>query len=263
MNETKGLSISHLDKVFKITDGEVQALKDINLEVKPGEFISIVGASGCGKSTLLRIIGGLETYCVGRITNDGVEIHGPGYDRGMAFQESRLFPWLRVYDNILFGMNREARKTLSKAGKRELVGKYLELVGLEKFSRAYPHQLSGGMQQRVSIARALIENPKILLLDEPFGALDALTRINMQQEILKIWMHEKTTMILVTHDIDEAIYLGDKVVVMSSRPGTVKKIIHIDLPRPRNRSLPEFVRIRQDIFKEFFEDQDVREDYMI
>lgn len=258
-----GLKINNLNKIFTLDDGDVQALKNINLEVKPGEFISIVGASGCGKSTLLRIIGGLETYLEGTVSNDGREIHGPDYSIGMVFQESRLFPWLRIKDNIAFGISKENRKKLSKAEQSELLNKYLSMVKLQGFENAYPHQLSGGMQQRVSIARALIENPKILLLDEPFGALDALTRINMQQEVLNIWESQKTTMILVTHDIDEAIYLGDKIIVLSSRPGSIKRVIKVDLQRPRNRSDYEFVRIRKDIFKEFFEEQEITEEYNI
>jgi sulfonate transport system ATP-binding protein len=251
MSENSGqtLSISRLAKQFTIDTGTVQALTDINLRVEPGEFISIVGASGCGKSTLLRIIVGLDSESSGEVLLGDQPIRKPGVERGMVFQEARLLPWLTVSDNIAFGCRSE---TVS-AERSRLVREHIELVGLVGFEKAYPHQLSGGMQQRVSIARALVNRPKVLLLDEPFGALDALTRINMQQEVLRIWEVEKTTMILVTHDIDEAIYLGDRVVVMSNRPGTIKKIVPVSLPRPRDRSDYDFVQIRKEIYAEFFE----------
>lgn len=168
----------------------------------------------------------------------------------MVFQEARLLPWLTVWDNIAFG----CRKETPEAEKRIQVEEHLDLVGLRGFEKAYPHQLSGGMQQRVSIARALVNRPEVLLLDEPFGALDAMTRITMQQEVLRIWEKERTTMILVTHDIDEAIYLGDRVVVMSSRPGTIRRVVTVPLPRPRDRSAYEFVQIRKAIYAEFFDD---------
>ena len=257
------LKIEHLNKFFEVDGKKVQALEDINLSIRKGEFISLVGASGCGKSTLLRIIGGLETKTDGTVEYDGKEITGCSEARGMAFQESRLFPWLTVEKNILFGLPYNEKKKLSKAEQKDKAAHYLELVGLADFSRAYPNQLSGGMQQRVSIARALIENPEILLLDEPFGALDALTRIHMQEEIQRIWQHEKKTMILVTHDIEEAVYLGDRIVVLSSRPGKVVQIRKVDLPRPRYRSSGEFVEIKRSIMKEFFKSQDLMEDYVI
>lgn len=263
MSVENALEISHLEKTFQCETGDVQALSDINLTIKKGEFISILGASGCGKSTLLRIIGGLEHQSEGDISSHGVSICGPGVERGMAFQESRLFPWLTVEKNVLFGISYEKKKKLSKKQQLEMVYQYLELVGLSDFGKSYPNQLSGGMQQRVSIARALIENPEMLLLDEPFGALDALTRINMQEEIQRIWEAEKKTMILVTHDIEEAIYLGDRIVILSSRPGRVKQIIDVNLPRPRYRSSGEFVRIKKDIMAEFFKEQDQQEDYVI
>jgi sulfonate transport system ATP-binding protein len=261
VDDTICLKINRLNKVFTLGDGEVQALKDINLEVNTGEFISIVGASGCGKSTLLRIISGLDSLTDGAITCDGAKISGPSNDCGLVFQEARLFPWLTVVENIAFGISRENRGRLSKSEQQDLVQKYLTLVNLEGFGNAYPHQLSGGMQQRVSIARALIENPKILLLDEPFGALDALTRIKMQQEFLKIWEAEKTTMILVTHDVDEAIYLGNRIVVLSSRPGTIATILKVDLARPRDRSSYDFVNLRRELYKHFFSEQEATEDY--
>jgi sulfonate transport system ATP-binding protein len=261
--EKRGFEIVNLSKTFKLESGYLPALAGINISVRPGELLSIVGTSGCGKSTLLRLIAGLETYNEGSIIINGMEIHSPGYDRGMIFQESRLFPWLKVAENISFGISREKRKKLSKKETIHLVLEYLKLVGLENFADVYPHQLSGGMQQRVSIVRALIEEPEILLLDEPFGALDALTRIHMQQEIVRIWEQRRMTMILVTHDIDEAVFLGDRVIIMSKRPGAVKREITVDLPRPRNRSDIAFVNIRKSILHEFFEDKAIVEDFSI
>lgn len=246
----KPLTITNLSKQFDLDGGAVKALDTVSLSAAPGEFISIVGASGCGKSTLLRIVVGLEQASDGEIRLGGERIDSPGVERGMVFQEARLLPWMTVRENIAFG----CRSETPEEEKRCLVEEHIELVGLGGFEKAYPHQLSGGMQQRVSIARALVNRPKVLLLDEPFGALDAMTRITMQQEVLRIWEAERTTMILVTHDIDEAIYLGDRVVVMSSRPGTIRKVVPVKLPRPRDRSSYDFVQIRKEIYAEFFED---------
>ncbi|MGE5476784.1 MAG: ABC transporter ATP-binding protein [Bacteroidales bacterium] len=245
------LRIGPLSKTFALKAGTVQALSNIQLDIPGGRFISIVGASGCGKSTLLRIIAGLEGEYDGTVTLGGRPLGGPGLDRGVIFQEHRLLPWLTVEQNVAFGL-----KNLPKAEIARRVAAHLELVGLAGFAKAYPHQLSGGMAQRVAIARALANQPQVLLLDEPFGALDALTKIQMQQEILRIWEVEKTTMVLVTHDIDEAIFLGDEVVVMSSRPGTVKKVLKVGLSRPRDRSSPDFVALRKEIYREFFSEAD-------
>jgi len=241
------LVIEKLDKSYKSKTGDVEALQGIDLNIRKGEFVCIVGSSGCGKSTLLRIIAGLENGYSGEVRIGNRKIRGPGLDRGMVFQEHRLIPWLTVEQNVGFGLN-----GLENGRRKTIIGEHLELVGLTSFAKALPHQLSGGMSQRVSIARALVNNPQLLLLDEPFGALDAFTRILMQQEILRIWEADRTTMVLVTHDIDEAIFLADRVVVMSSRPGTVKKIIPVSLPRPRDRSSFEFVQIRRAIYAEFF-----------
>lgn len=255
------LKIDNISKTFTIDGEDVEVLQNIKFNVNKGEFISIVGASGCGKSTLLRTISGFEKPSEGTIELDNKKIVRPSIQCGMVFQESRLYPWLTVEKNIEFGIS----KKISKDEKKSLVKSHIELVGLEGFEKALPKQLSGGMQQRVSIARGLINNPKLLLLDEPFGALDAITRINMQNEVLRIWERERKTMILVTHDIDESIYLGDRIVVMSSRPGRIKKIIPVDLPRPRDRSSSEFIRIRKEIYKEFFDDTklDVEIEYFI
>jgi len=244
---TDDLRIGPLSKTFSLPTGSVHALDSIQLDIPGGRFISIVGASGCGKSTLLRIIAGLETHYDGRVTLGDTPITGPGLDRGVVFQEHRLLPWLTVEANVAFGL-----KNLPAEEKSRRVAEHLELVGLTGFAKAYPHQLSGGMAQRVAIARALVNQPQVLLLDEPFGALDAMTKIQMQQEVLRIWEVERATMILVTHDIDEAIFLGDDVVVMSSRPGTVKMVLPVELPRPRDRSSPDFIALRKRIYREFF-----------
>jgi sulfonate transport system ATP-binding protein len=259
MNTTAPLHINHLTKVYKAGNGNVEALRDINLTVNPGEFVGIVGTSGCGKSTLLRLIVGLESDFQGKICLGDDRIKGPDVDRGMVFQEARLFPWLTVEQNIAFGLVSK----YSKKEKKEIVKTHISLVGLDGFGKSYPYQLSGGMQQRVSIARALVNNPKILTLDEPFGALDALTRLQMQQEILRIWELEKTTMLLVTHDVDEAIYLSDRVFVISNRPGMIKKVIPVDLPRPRDRSSIEFAVIKKEIYTELFNKEVEFLDYVI
>jgi len=252
------LHIEELYKRFNVDGNEIQVLKNINLDIEEGEFITIVGHSGCGKSTLLKIIAGLEKQSEGIILKDNKIIPGPEPDCGMVFQEHRLLPWLKIKDNIGFGMDK-----YSKQENQEIVKKYLSLVKLDGFENAYPSQLSGGMSQRAAIARGLSTNPKILLLDEPFGALDALTRIQLQQELLQIWKKEKTTMIMVTHDIDEAIYLGNRVVVMSARPGEIKEIIPIELAN-KVRGTPDFAFYRKKIFQHFFADQsELQTEYVI
>lgn len=246
------VQIHNLNKSFAMKEGELKVLGNINIDIQKGEFICILGTSGCGKSTMLRMLAGLDTLYTGEVKVDGEEVKGPNPNIGMIFQESRLFPWMRVRDNIKFGI----KKGVPKEEQAELIEKHIELVGLKGFEKSYPHQLSGGMQQRVSIARSLIGNPKILLLDEPFGALDALTRMNMQQETLRIWEKEQATMILVTHDIDEAIYLGSRIVILSSRPGKVKEIIDVDIERPRKRTSKEFAELRNYIYNGFFAGMD-------
>lgn len=253
------LTIKNANKSFFINGKNVDVLKDINLVVKPGEFVSIIGPSGCGKSTLLRIIAGLEKKSSGTIQLGQEDIAGPGVNRGMVFQEARLYPWLTIENNVAFGLGNDH----TESEKKHIVQEHLELVGLTTFAKAYPHQLSGGMQQRVSIARALVNRPQVLLLDEPFGALDAMTRIQMQQEIIRIWGTERTTIILVTHDIDEAVFLGDRVIVMPKLPATTKTIVPIDLPRPRDRNGLDFVTIRKRIYSEFFAQIEVPADYSI
>lgn len=255
------LEIKNIRKSFLINNEEIEVLLDINLDVKDGEIVSIVGSSGCGKSTLLKMLIGLDETSGGQITINGkTPFEIDSTEVGMIFQESRLFPWKTVEKNVAFGI---ANKNLSKAERKELVAHYIELVGLKGFEKALPSQLSGGMKQRVSIARTLINKPKILLLDEPFGALDAFTKINLQNEILNICEQEKTTMLIVTHDIDEAIYLGTRVVVMSPKPGVIQKIFNIEVMRPRSRTSDDFDYYRKKIYKEFFGEQTKEIEYMI
>lgn len=253
------LKINNVYKKYEIDNEFVDILDDIELDIKEGEFISIVGSSGCGKSTLLRLISGLERPTQGEILVEDEVVDRPKEQCGIAFQESRLFPWKNVKDNIAFGI----KKKLSKEERNKLVDEHIKLVDLVGFEKAKPKQLSGGMQQRVSIARALVSDPKILLLDEPFGALDAFTRINMQNELLKIWDVKKKTMVLVTHDIDEAIFLSDRIVILSERPGKIKEIIDVDLPRPRDRSNSTFLDIRRKILISFLGTKDVNIEYYI
>jgi ABC-type nitrate/sulfonate/bicarbonate transport system ATPase subunit len=241
------LEISNLNKKFSVGGRDLPVLEDINLKIQTGEFVSIVGSSGCGKTTLLRIILGLETGYEGEAVLNGKKITGPSAKRGVVFQEHRLLPWLTVEENVAFGLiNMKNRDE-----KKELTDKYMKLVGLKGFEKVFPSQLSGGMAQRAAIARALINNPEILLLDEPLGALDALTRMYMQKELEHIWEKEKLTTIMVTHDIEEAVYLSDRIILMSSRPGKIKKIINVPLSRPRDRDEIYFMRIKDNLLSEF------------
>ena len=259
MKESENLEIEHVKKIFQIKDVSFEVLTDIDLKIRAGEFISIFGASGCGKSTLARMIAGLEKTTDGEIKIGGKRVEKPYVHIGMVFQEARLFPWLTVEKNIAFGIHEK----LPAEEKKKLVAEHIKMVGLENFEKALPGQLSGGMQQRVSIARALINHSAVLLLDEPFGDLDALTRIHMQNGILKIWEQEKTTMILITHDIDEAIFLSDRIFVMGKNPGEIKKEIRVDLARPRGRNSYDFVNIRRAIYQEFFENSEVEIEYYL
>lgn len=227
-----------VDKGFNAGAGQFLALNDISLSVSAGEFVAIVGASGCGKSTILRLIAGLDTPDRGAILVDGKPVVGPGLDRGLIFQEHRLMPWLTVQQNIALALQ---NTPIGAAEKRTLIAEHIALVGLAGFEHAYPRQLSGGMAQRAAIARGLVTRPEILLLDEPFGALDALTRVRLQTEAQRIWMAERITMVLVTHDVEEAVFLADRVVVMTPRPGRIKATEIIDLPRPRARVGTDFI----------------------
>ncbi len=234
-------------KVFHLDQGPLVALDGISLDVAANEFVTIVGTSGCGKSTFLHLVAGLIPLTDGIIEVDGRRIDGPGADRGMVFQSYTLFPWLKVLDNVKFSLR---RRGLSRAEQEEIAREHLRLVGLEDFADVYPNQLSGGMQQRVAIARALAYNPSILLMDEPFGALDAQTRGLMQELLLQVWEQSKTTILFVTHDIDEAIFLADRVYVMTNRPGRIKREIDVPLPRPRSYAIemsPEFMQIKREV----------------
>ncbi len=242
------LSLRALHKQYEVKGQALPVLQDINLTIAPGEFVSIVGSSGCGKSTLLRLIIGLEEGYQGEILLDGQRIAGTSLKRGIVFQEHRLFPWLTVEKNVALGL---LNADQSEASKRQAVQAHIELVGLKGFETAYPHQLSGGMSQRVAIARALVNRPEILLLDEPFGALDAMTRAHLQQELQRIWQQEGITMILVTHDVEEAVFLGDRVVVMEPRPGRIRRIVPVELPHPRDRACYGFGVIKDDVLGEF------------
>lgn len=241
------VSFRQVAKSFPVDGRELQAIERFDLEIADGEFIAIVGASGCGKSTLLRLLVGLDRAFEGEIRIDGKPIDGIGGERGIVFQEHRLFPWLTVEQNVALGLVNEP---LSETGKAAKVADYLQLVGLSAFSRAYPHQLSGGMAQRVAIARGLVASPRILLLDEPFGALDALTRQQLQGELLRIRQRERITTVLVTHDVEEALFLADRVVVMAPRPGRIKRIVEVSLEHPRERGGYDFLRQREALLHE-------------
>lgn len=253
------IKVEHLNKKFLVDKNYIEVLRDINLEIQPGEFITIVGHSGCGKSTLLKIMCGLVSYEDGIVERNGHAVVGPGPKCGMVFQDHRLLPWLKIKDNVGFGI-----RNLPKEEREQKVRDHLKLVGLEGFENSYPSQLSGGMSQRAAIVRGLAGNPTILLLDEPFGALDALTRIQMQKEILRIQEQEGTTMVMVTHDIDEAIVLGNLIVVMSARPGEIKDIIKVS-SAARKCNSADFTHVKKRIYNYLFEDsaQDAELDCVI
>ncbi|WP_046113958.1 ABC transporter ATP-binding protein [Aquincola tertiaricarbonis] len=242
------LHIGNLSKQFEVEGQPLPVLQNITLTVNPGEFVSIVGSSGCGKSTLLRLIVGLEADYQGEVLLDGRRIVGTSLDRGIVFQEHRLFPWLNVEQNIALGL---LNAELPEADKARAVREHIALVGLTGFEKAHPHQLSGGMSQRVAIARALVSRPEVLLLDEPFGALDAITRAHLQQELHRIWQAEGITMILVTHDVEEAVYLGQKVVVMEPRPGRIRRTVPVPLSFPRDRLSTAFTQAKEGVLAEF------------
>ena len=225
--------------------GDVRVLEDVNLSVAQGELVCLLGPSGCGKSTLLNIVGGFITPREGEVTIDGERVTGPDPRRIFVFQERGVFPWLTVEQNIAFGLFRQ-----SESERRERVSHYVALVGLRGFERAYPRELSGGMKQRLEVARALAVNPDVLYLDEPFGALDSITRLGMRRELLRIWEAEKKTILFVTHDIEESVQLADRVVVFSARPGRVRRVVDIDIPHPRDLSDPRYIALRDVIFEE-------------
>ena len=265
-NSSAYIQIQNLNRTFQKQSGngkgnqkeEFQVLSNINFSILKGEFICIVGGSGCGKSTLLRAMAGLDPDYEGKILIDGKEVRSPKKERGLVFQEPRLFPWLTVEENVVFALNEG-----TKAEKKEKAEECLKLVGLSGFEKSLPKELSGGMAQRANIARALVNNPYILFLDEPFGALDAFTKIQLQNELLNIKKKEKSTMIMVTHDIEEAVYLADRIIVMDKNPGRIRDIVTVDLPRPRNRNNYDFVHIRKKIYGYFFQGKEIQEEYNI
>ncbi|WP_035142836.1 ABC transporter ATP-binding protein [Schnuerera ultunensis] len=239
------LRAENLSKEFRSEKGNiVHALDKTTINIYENDFVCIVGPSGCGKSTLLRIIAGLETATTGKVFYNGEELKGTCGDIGMVFQQYSLLPWKTVEDNITLGLE---FKKKSKKVKKEVAQRYLEMIDMEEFRNAYPFELSGGMQQRVAIARALANDPKVILMDEPFGALDAHTRILMQRELLHIWEKNRKTILFITHSVDEAIYLADKIMVMSKRPGKIKEIINVEMARPRNRADVEYAKMSNDI----------------
>jgi NitT/TauT family transport system ATP-binding protein len=250
MGKVKVVNVSR--KFTKDNDTSTLALDNVSMEVGDEDFVCFIGPSGCGKTTLLRIISGLDKPDEGEVYLDGKKIESPGPDRGMVFQEYSLFPWKSVLDNIIFGPQMQGIKKKDALKDAE---KYLKLVGLQQFRDSYPYELSGGMKQRVAIARALANEPSVLLMDEPFGALDAQTRNILQQELLEIWQKKNITILFVTHSVDEAVFLADKIVLMSARPGIIKEIIHVDLPRPRDRTSLEANVLRERILKSLLKEQ--------
>jgi NitT/TauT family transport system ATP-binding protein len=248
------IEINRLNKSYQGRNGEVTALQNVNLTINANEFVCVVGPSGCGKTTLLNIIAGLEEATDGTVTVDGNLVTGPGKERGVVFQQYALFPWKTVIKNVEFGLK---LRGLDRKAAREKAEKYLELVGLKDFAHSYPKELSGGMKQRVAIARAYAVEPEVLLMDEPFGALDAQTRAQLQEELLRTWETEKRTCFFITHDVEEAVILAQKVIIMSARPGRVKEIVDVDIPYPRNQATKldeQFIRIKNDIWSKVYQE---------
>jgi sulfonate transport system ATP-binding protein len=238
------VDVRNVSKSFVVDGHVVQALRGVSLAIEPGEFVSLIGPSGCGKSTLLRLLTGLEPPDHGVITVGGERIVRPSLDRGIVFQDHRLLPWLTVAENVLLSLH---SRPGTNAEKRDHVSRLLGTVGLAGFENAYPHQLSGGMAQRAAIARGLAPNPQLLLLDEPLGALDSLTRGQLQGELMRLWQQERVTMVMVTHDVEEALFLSDRIVVLAPRPGHVRVVLPVPLPRPRRRSDPAFAARKQEV----------------
>lgn len=239
------LEVKGLQKEFETPQGTITALKNINFKTYKREFVCVIGPSGCGKSTLIRILAGLENKTAGKVLLDGRDVSLPGPDRGMVFQGYTLFPWLTVKKNVMFGLELSGK---SKMAADEEARQWIALVGLEKFENSYPHQLSGGMKQRVAIARALANQPRILLMDEPFGALDAQTRAKMQSYLMEIWQNIDITILFITHDLDEAIYLADRILVLKAHPGEIQEVIEVPVPQPRHPEQilsPEFLATRK------------------
>ena len=248
------VKIDHVEKIYDGRKGKMIALNGVDLDIMENEFICVVGPSGCGKSTLLNIIAGLLEPTSGAVYVDGKKVEGTGTERGVVFQQYALFPWLTVMKNVMFGLK---LKGMKDEEAKEIAMKYIKMVQLEDFVDSYPKELSGGMKQRVAIARAYAVNPSILLMDEPFGALDAQTRTQLQQELLETWEKEKKTCFFITHDVDEAIILAQKVIIMSARPGRIKEIVDINIPYPRTQETkmsPEFLELKNHIWGQVYQE---------
>ena len=248
------LKIDNVYKEYQGRNGKTIALNGVSLDIKENEFICVVGPSGCGKSTLLNIIAGLLEPTSGTVTLDGKVIEGTGVERGVVFQQYALFPWRTVLKNVMFPLE---MKKVPKAEAEAIARKYIKSVGLEGFEKSYPKELSGGMKQRVAIARAYAADPEVLLLDEPFGALDAQTRVQLQSELLETWEKEKKTCFFITHDVDEAVILAQRVIIMSARPGRIKKIVDIDIPYPRTQATktdPRFLELKSEIWNQVYQE---------
>jgi ABC-type nitrate/sulfonate/bicarbonate transport system ATPase subunit len=244
--KTTLIDIKKVNRIYRDTNGNpLYALKDIDLEIAKGEFVSIVGPSGCGKTTLLRLIAGLDRPQSGTLAIENHEITGPSHEQGYVFQQSTLFPWASVLDNVAIGL--KARGIYQ--GKEKQVQNYIDMIGLTGFEKSYPHEISGGMAQRVAIIRALINEPKVLLLDEPLGALDAFKRIELQSLLLDVWTKTNTTMVMVTHDVDEAIALSTRIVIMTPRPGQITDIFDVELGEIRDRNNDDFIKLRKKILE--------------
>ena len=253
-NPAVKVHIDNVVKKFQGRNGEVVALNGVTMDIYENEFVCVVGPSGCGKSTLLNNIGGLDTPTSGKILVDGKEVDGPSPERGIVFQQYALFPWLTVEQNVEFGLKLQG---MGKEERKETAHKYLKMVELEQFAKSYPKELSGGMKQRVAIARAYAVNPKVLLMDEPFGALDAQTRTQLQTELIETWEKEQKTCFFITHDVEEAIILAQRVVIMCARPGRVKEIVDIDIPHPRDQETkmsPRFLELKNYIWSQVYQE---------
>lgn len=242
------ISFQGVSRSFPLKGGTFEALDRVSLDIEESEFVTVVGPSGCGKSTLMNVAAGLVAPTAGRVLVDGEPVSSPGPERGVIFQQYALFPWLTVRGNVEFGLRLAG---MPKARRREVAEHYIDLVGLSDFADALPKTLSGGMKQRCAIARAYAVNPKILLMDEPFGALDALTRVQLQDQLLDTWSRDRRTVMFITHDVDEAVYLARRVIVMAARPGRIQQVIEVDLPYPRTEEIrlsPEFAAIRNQVW---------------
>ena len=258
----KGISVEDVSLTYSSLAGSVTALQDIDVKVEPGEFVSVIGPSGCGKTTLMNVIAGFLEATRGRVLIDDEVVKGPGPDRCVVFQQYAVFPWLTVRENIEFGLKLQANHKPPEE-RRAITDYFIDLVGLSEFTAALPKELSGGMKQRVAIARAYAVNPQVLLMDEPFGALDAQTRQFMQESLLDIWQKEKKTVIFITHSVEEAIFLSSRIVVMSTRPGRIREVVPVDIPYPRQAGIktdPPFIKLRAQIDKIVREEFQKRQD---